>query len=232
MTDYEAIYRDHAEAYDRMVRAEDCDGELARALAEIASLEGATAVEIGVGTGRVTELLLAAGCRVTGFERAPAMLQIARERLELLPHAGRWDLAEGDARALPVADGVADLAIAGWVLGHMTHREADRWRDAIERAVGEMKRVVEPGGSVVIIETLGTGTAQPAAPSDALAAYYRLLEDDGFTRRAIRTDYAFASAEEAAEATAFFFGEAFAERVRDNGWARIPEHTGIWHRRV
>lgn len=229
MTDYEAIYRDHADAYDRMVRAEDCEGNLASALAELVVDDALTAVEVGVGTGRVTEILLELGYHVLGFERAPAMLEIAKRRLEQHPRA---DLALGDARDIPVSASSADVVLAGWVLGHMTHWEADRWRAAVEGAITEMERVVRPGGSVVVIETLGTGTAQAAPPNEALAAYYALLEGRGYERRVIRTDYQFESPEAAAHATAFFFGAAFAERVRAEGWARIPEHTGIWRRRA
>ncbi|HEY2370390.1 MAG TPA: hypothetical protein VGH87_28535 [Polyangiaceae bacterium] len=56
----------------------------------------------------------------------------------------------------------------------------------------------------------GTGFESPAPPA------------------AIRTDYEFASVEEAASITGFFFGEAFAERVREKNSARVPECTGVW----
>jgi hypothetical protein len=69
----------------------------------------------------------------------------------------------------------------------------------------------------------------PAPPSRELAEYYAWLEEEqGFTRDAIRTDYLFASVDEAAAVTGFFFGAGFAERVRAEGWTRVPECTGIW----
>jgi hypothetical protein len=64
----------------------------------------------------------------------------------------------------------------------------------------------------------GTGFESPAPPTPAR----------GFTPAAIRTDYEFASVEEAASITGFFFGEAFAERVREKNSARVPECTGVW----
>jgi hypothetical protein len=30
--------------------------------------------------------------------------------------------------------------------------------------------------------------------------------------------------------TEFFFGPELAEKIRANGWARLPEWTGVWHR--
>lgn len=230
MTDYHAIYDQHAEAYDRMVRAEDCDGRLGPALAALVPLQGAHAVEVGVGTGRVTELLLERGCRVTGFDAAPAMLEVAERRL------GRWapgrcTLQVADARRLPVASGQAELAVAGWVFGHLRSWEPEGWRAQIGACIAELMRALRPGGTALVIETLGTGTERPGAPRPELAEYYAWLESaHGFTRTEIPTDYGFASAEEAARATAFFFGEAFAERIRTRGSARIPEWTGLWHR--
>jgi hypothetical protein len=84
-----------------------------------------------------------------------------------------------------------------------------------------------------VIETLGTGREEPLPPSPELAEYYAWLEEaHGMTRAAIRTDYAFPDVETAANVTGFFFGEAFGERVRREGWRRIPECTGLWSRRA
>jgi hypothetical protein len=50
--------------------------------------------------------------------------------------------------------------------------------------------VLRPDGVMIIIETLGAGHELPQAPSDALAAYYQLLEQDyGFSSRWIRMDF-------------------------------------------
>ena len=61
MADYEAIYDHQADAYDRMVRAEDCEGNLLRALAALVELDGARALEVGVGTGRIDRELARRG---------------------------------------------------------------------------------------------------------------------------------------------------------------------------
>jgi hypothetical protein len=96
-----------------------------------------------------------------------------------------------------------------------------------------MTRALRPGGAAVVIETLGTGATEPAPPNPELAEYYAWLEaEHGFARRALRTDYAFASVEEAAELTGFFFGADFAARVRRDRTSRVPECTGLWHKRT
>jgi hypothetical protein len=106
------------------------------------------------------------------------------------------------------------------------------WKASIGRAIDEMERCIVPNGTLVIIETLGTGSTTPRPPSDALAEYYAWLETRGFVRTAIRTDYRFPNVDAAAEATGAFFGKDMAERVRREGWATIPECTGIWSKRT
>ena len=229
-TDYATIYRDHAEEYDALVSAEDCDGHLLPAIEGIATLAGAIVLEVGVGTGRITRQLLAQGARVTGFDRAEPMLEVARRRLTALGVPG-WELRCADAQALPVGDAMFDVAIAGWVFGHFRSWMPEHWRDAIGRCLDEMDRAVRPGGAIIIIETLGTGAEVPAPPTEALAEYYDWLERArGFTRLAVRTDYQFPDLETAARMTGFFFGPAFAERVRREGLTRVPECTGVWSR--
>jgi ubiquinone/menaquinone biosynthesis C-methylase UbiE len=228
--DFDRVYADHADAYDAMVRAEDCDGRLLPALEAIASLAGARVLEVGAGTGRLTVLLLSRGARLVAVERAPAMLEIARRRVAGLADA-RCALIRADALALPVGSGWAGVALAGWVFGHLRSWHAATWRETIARAIGEMDRALRPGGTLIVIETLGTGEERPRPPSPELAEYYAWLEcAQGMRRTCIRTDYRFSDCETAARATAFFFGDEFAARVRRQGWSRIPECTGLWSR--
>ena len=232
MADYKTIYREHPEAYDELVRAEDADGNLVAALQAIHPLTPATrVVEAGAGTGRLTRVLLEAGVEhVWATEVEPAMVTLAER---LLGHHGdrvRFDVA--DARKLPADSDSADLSVAGWVFGHFRHWMPEEWKTQIGAALDELTRVTRSQGTVIVIETLGTGSEEPTAPNPALAEYYDWLEGErGFTRRAIRTDYRFESVEEAARVTGFFFGEDFAARVRTESWATVPECTGIWFRR-
>ena len=229
-TSFATIYRDHAEQYDALVSAEDCDEALLPAIEGVTSLAGAHVLEVGAGTGRITRQLLARGARVTGFDRAEPMLEVARRRLGAAGTAG-WELHCADAQALPVGEATFDVAIAGWVFGHLRSWMAERWRDAIGRCLDEMDRAIRPGSATIIIETLGTGFEFPRPPTAALAEYYDWLDRArGFTRASVRTDYQFPDVETAARMTGFFFGPAFAERVRREGWTRVPECTGIWSR--
>ena len=80
-----------------------------------------------------------------------------------------------------------------------------------------MQRVLRPGGTIIIIETLGTGYTEPAPPADWFAEYFAFLENDlGFQSTWMRTDYQFASLDEAVELMSFFW---------DDGSARRPAAT-------
>jgi ubiquinone/menaquinone biosynthesis C-methylase UbiE len=139
----------------------------------------------------------------------------------------------GDNRSLPVEDASADLSIEGWSFGHFTGWYPETWRDEIGKAVSEMKRVLRPGGTAIILETLGTGREAPQAPNETLAAYYAWLEvEHDFSPAFIRTDYKFASLDEAEQLTRFFFGDDLAYQVVQNNWVILPECTGIWWRSI
>jgi hypothetical protein len=90
-----------------------------------------------------------------------------------------------------------------------------------------MRRVLRPGGTIVVLETLGTGHETPQR-LDSLDAYFCYLEEGGFSSTWIRTDYQFVSLDEAEELTRFFFGEDLAAQVTERGQLTLPECTGIW----
>ncbi|OIP42618.1 MAG: hypothetical protein AUK47_03895 [Deltaproteobacteria bacterium CG2_30_63_29] len=236
MVDYRRIYSEEADAYEHMVAGEDCDGVLLPAIEAVCPLEGIHVVEVGVGTGRITQLLLEAGVgRLVGVDPSMTMLSIAEEKLEKRLERTEevaWSLHVGQASALPVAAATADLAIAGWVFGHFTGWYPN-WRERVDQAIAELERVTKPGGANIVIETLGTGVEEPLALKGRTAEYYRCLEEDySFVRETLRTDYQFASPRAAEAACAFFFGDALTERIRDNQWSRIPEWTGLWWRKL
>jgi len=136
-------------------------------------------------------------------------------------------------RYLPFPSAWAQVVTAGWAIGHLRGWHADEWQTQIGRVLQEMRRVVAPGGVVIIMETLTTGALTPAPPTPGLAEYYAWLENEwGFVRETISTDYQFASVDEAAARSEFFFGPELAEKIRANGWARVPEWTGVWNKQL
>lgn len=161
------IYRDRAEAYDALIRHEDHQGALLAEIERIVPLVGAELLDVGAGTGRISLLLAGRAKRLVLVERAPAMLAVARRKLAERRVVA--ELHEADAREMPLAEASFDVAIAGWVFGHFRHWMPEGWRTEVQRAVGEMSRVVRPGGHLVVIETLGpSGAARAPGPRRVL----------------------------------------------------------------
>ena len=227
MDHFQNIYANHADLYHRMIAFEDVDGNLLPAIERIAPIKGKRVLDLGSGTGRLPLLFHQHAVQIFGLDYALGMLreqQIQRQRV-----GGIWGLLQGDLRELPFSSGWADLVTAGWALGHFQDWYADDWQIQVDRALREMLRMLVPGGALVIIETLTTGSLTPAPPTEGLARYYEYLETRwGFTRQEIATDYQFADLEEAEELAGFFFGEGLAQKVRANHWVRLPEWTGVW----
>jgi ubiquinone/menaquinone biosynthesis C-methylase UbiE len=164
------------------------------------------------------------------FDASPHMLDVAAAKLRKNGWQN-WRVAAADHRNLPINDRTADLVISGWAICYLVVWYAETWRRELNQALAEMKRVLRPGGTIIILETLGTGHETPHPP-DNLATYYEFLAEAGFSSTWIRTDYQFESLAEAEALTRFFFGEAMAEKVANENLVILPECTGIWWLRV
>jgi ubiquinone/menaquinone biosynthesis C-methylase UbiE len=227
------IYSQHAERYDELVSYEDYQHRLYPALTAIRSFDQADVIEWGAGTGRVSEFIAPHARSLMACDLHAHMLTAARSKLARCPDL-RWQTVVTEHRRMPLPDGCADIALAGWTLGYFNSRfYGEGWQTALQQALCEMQRVLRPGGTIIIIDTLGTGSTEPTAPHEGLVAYYRLLQEDlGFQSTWIRTDYKFDSLEQAAATISFFFGDEWADKVRDNNWIILPECTGIWWKEV
>ena len=95
-------------------------------------------LDVATGTGLVASALLERGYRVTGVDQSPGMLARARERF-----AGRVELVEASAEELPFPDGAFD---------HLTFTYLLRYVDDPGATLGELTRIVRPGGTVAMLE--------------------------------------------------------------------------------
>jgi ubiquinone/menaquinone biosynthesis C-methylase UbiE len=230
MDHFRHIYTHQAPEYHRMITAEDTDGNLLPALLQVDSLAGKRILDVGSGTGRIPLLLMHLQPFLVCVDLHLAMLR--EQATQRARAGGTWSLVQADMRRMPIPTGWADVVIAGWSIGHIRGWHTEEWQEQIGRVLSEMNRVVRPGGALVILETLSTGSLTPAPPSPELAEYYAWLEGQwAFSRKIIATDYQFETVEQAVEYTRFFFGSKLAEEIQARGWARLPEWTGIWSKK-
>jgi ubiquinone/menaquinone biosynthesis C-methylase UbiE len=229
--EYSEIYQNHADIYEKLVSREDWRGNLFPALEAICPFQGRGVVEFGAGTGRLTALLAPKAGRIAAFDAAPAMIEVAKQKLSRTG-LKNWSFAVADNGALPVETASADISIEGWAFGHSAFWHEKNWKEVLTKSVNEMLRVLYPGGTAIIIETLGTGREKPAELPRQLELFYEFLSKEaGFNSKWIRTDYKFASREEGLRLADFFFNNPKTSAAITPD-ATLPECTGIWWRKI
>ncbi len=109
-------------------------------------LEGA-ALDVATGTGDLAFTLARAQgiSSVVGLDLLPEMVSRARSKAHLRGLGDAVQLMVGDALSLPFPDNTFACVTSGWGLRNMPD---------LRRSLGEMTRVVKPGGRVVSLESL------------------------------------------------------------------------------
>ncbi len=102
------------------------------------------ALDVSTGTGDLAfQLARRPGVdRIIGLDLLPEMIDLARGRA-IRQRAAAVRLVLGDALSLPFPTGTFACAMAGFSLRNMPD---------VRRAIGEMARVVQPGGRVALLE--------------------------------------------------------------------------------
>ena len=109
----------------------------------VAPRAGERVLDVATGTGMVAaELLARASCTVVGVDQSAEMLAAARARFAGARGA-RVELVQGQAEALPFEDESFDALTVTYLL---------RYVDDPRATVGELARVVRPGGRVASLE--------------------------------------------------------------------------------
>lgn len=222
------VYQSHADQYERLIQREDYQGNILREIEKVIALDGMDVVELGAGTGRLTRLLAPRVRSLKAFDASAHMLEVAETSLRAMG-LSNWAAGVADHRKVPVDDSSADLVISGWSFCYLAVWGAN-WQFDLQAGLDEVNRILRPGGTVILLETLGTGSETPTPPGH-LGGYYAWLTEAGFERGWMRTDYRFESLAEAVELSTFFFGEEMGRRVRKKQRVIVPECTGIWHRK-
>jgi ubiquinone/menaquinone biosynthesis C-methylase UbiE len=105
-------------------------------------VDGGSVLEVGVGTGKNLPYY-PASMHISGIDLTPGMLEQARRKAKAFGFDSRVDLQLGDAQALDFPDNSFDSALATFVFCSVP--------DPV-LGLREMKRVVRPGGKVLLLE--------------------------------------------------------------------------------
>ena len=149
-----------------------------RGLTHCAFGGGERVADLGCGPGVTLALLAERGLSPVGMDRSAAMLQEAERRLSGVP------LLAGTLEGLPFRDACMDGIVCECVLS-LSYTP--------ERALGEMGRVLRPGGRLLLTDIVvrdgagGQGCARGAVPADVVAERlarqgFRILASEGHSR--------------------------------------------------
>jgi ubiquinone/menaquinone biosynthesis C-methylase UbiE len=138
------IYTRLAPLYEIWARATESKPRR-RVLELAAPRDGEDVLEVATGTGVQLIRLARArqGGRTAGVELAAGMLAQSRKRVRAAGLADRVELIHGSALELPFDDHSFDVLVNSYMLDLLP-------RDDIPRAVGEFRRVLRPGGRLVL----------------------------------------------------------------------------------
>jgi len=106
-------------------------------LASLSMRPGQVIVDLGCGTGDLSDGARATGARAVGVDLSAGMLAQAAKR------GGAGTLVRADAGKLPLADGSCDGAVSGFALRNF---------ESVETVLRECGRVVRRGGRISLLE--------------------------------------------------------------------------------
>ena len=133
-------FNDVADEWDEMREAFFSEAVREKAFSIAGVQKGMLAVDMGAGTGFITEGLIQKGVRVIAVDQSEAMLSEMKKKFT---DRGEIDYRIGTAENLPIQDEIVDYAFANMFLHHVESPS-----DAIE----EMVRIIRPNGRLVITD--------------------------------------------------------------------------------
>jgi len=132
----------------------------------LAPRPGEHIVDIGAGPGFLAAEMAAEGARVVAVDPSASMRELARAR------GVDFAIEDGSAEALPLPDGSVDAAVATQVLEYVPD---------VAGALAEIRRVLRPGGRVLLLDTDWDSVVWHSSDADrtraVLAAWEEHLAD-------------------------------------------------------
>ncbi|QCQ90645.1 class I SAM-dependent methyltransferase [Rhodococcus sp. SGAir0479] len=197
--------------YEVENRAQDVDGVIFDALAEVADWGGRDVVDVGCGAGFHLPRFAARARSVVGVEPHPPLVAAARSRVAGLASVS---VLRGSAEALPLPDAAVDVVHA---------RTAYFFGPGCGPGILEAMRVLRPGGVLAVVDLDATvapyGTWMRAdLPHYDPAVVESFFDAQGFALRRVRTRWEFSDR----AALRSVLGIEFSERTAERAFRETP----------
>ena len=155
--------------------------------------KGDTVIDLGSGAGNdcfVARHETGHEGKVIGIDFTPIMIQKARINTEKLGY-NNVEFREGDIDAMPVSNEIADVIVSNCVLNLVPSKD---------KVIGEMYRVLKPGGHFSVSDIVLVGNLPDALKTDAemyagcvagaiqKSEYLHLITDKGFQNLKIQKE--------------------------------------------
>ena len=137
-------------------------------LEELALTPADHLLEVACGGGALLKSALESGCRAAAVDHSADMVRLARHENAQAVADGRLDVRQAPAEALPFADGTFTCATMTGVFGFLA--------DPV-KALAEIRRVLRPGGRIVVMGSDPHWKGTPAAP-EPMASRLNFYSDD------------------------------------------------------
>lgn len=139
---YDAVAEEYAAGFRGELTGKPLDRALLACLAEQTE-RSAPIADLGCGPGHVAAWLAARGVTAVGIDLSPGMIAVGRREYPDV------EFRVGDFLELPAADGEFGAAVAFYSIIHLQTGE-------LSRALGEMHRVLQPGGLCLVSFHIGS----------------------------------------------------------------------------
>jgi SAM-dependent methyltransferase len=136
-------------------------------------------LEIGCGGGAFLKDALKSGCRAAAIDHSADMVRTASEANRAGIEAGRLEIHQAEAEALPFASAMFTRAVMTGVFAFI---------DDSARVFSEIVRVLAPGGQLVLYTVTKELRGTPAAP-EPIASRLHFYEDDELLALARRAGF-------------------------------------------
>ncbi len=116
-----------------------------KALGQLTELKPKTLLDVATGTADVA--IMASGllnpAKITGIDISDGMLEIGKKKIEKLGLQNSIELLNGDSEAISFPDNSFDAVSVAFGVRNFQH---------LEKGLAEIKRVLRPGGKLVVLE--------------------------------------------------------------------------------